>query len=139
MTEFLDLYEDNGTPMEDWTLRDQRPLDLKKPAAWFNDAEFAKYRNVNGEQILCILVKKEAAAFTGTRLVGSSKRDSHIGEGVQRDEWKLYIRTNEYGSGSPPRIGQELRVDGKKFYVLSSFDQDGVLAVTMSTGAERIV
>lgn len=113
-------------PGEKLSLKNLANRDRKKGAAWFSDDEHARYRDVNGARILCILDRYDIAATAG----GSAKAETtRRAEGVQADILLLFVRTDEYGGA--PRYGQEIRIDGVRYAVLSAIDFDGVLEIAI--------
>jgi hypothetical protein len=116
------------------SLKTDASSDLKKRAAWFNDLEFADYHDINGARILCIFDRYEsalAAADSGR----STNKGAAVMAGLQTDLYLLFIRADEYGGS--PRIGQEIKVDGRKFYAQGSILYEGVYEITLKTGAVR--
>jgi hypothetical protein len=108
--------------------------DLKKRAVWFNDLEFAGYHDINGSQILCLFDKYESA-LASMDSGHSTNKGAVVFAGIQTDLYLLFIRADEY-NGSP-RAGQEIRVDGRKFYIDSSMEYEGVYEITLRAGAAR--
>jgi hypothetical protein len=108
--------------------------DLKKRAVWFNDLEFADYHDINGNKILCVFDRYESAlaAMDSGR---SINKGTVVIAGIQSDLYLLFIRADEY-PGSP-RIGQEIKVDGRKFYVQGSVVYEGIYEITLKAGAVR--
>ena len=108
--------------------------DLAKRAVWFNDLELADYHAVNGQKILCVFDRYDAAvaAIDSGR---AGNKDAAALSGLQSDLYLLFIRADEYNG--TPRIGQEIKVDGRKLYVRDSVAYDGVYEMTLKGGAVR--
>jgi hypothetical protein len=116
------------------SLKQDAAGDLKKRAAWFNDLEFADYHDINGSKILCVFDRYQTAlaAWDSGRSVNEG---AVVMAGLQSDLYLLFIRADEY-HGSP-RVGQEIRVDGRKFYIHGSIVYEGVYEITLKAGAAR--
>lgn len=108
------------------SLKKDAKRDLKKGAVWFSDDEHARYRDVNGARILCILDRYDIAAVAGGPVKADMTRRQ---EGIQADILLLFIRADEYGG--TPRYGQEIKIDGVRYTIVSSVDFDGVLEITI--------
>jgi hypothetical protein len=119
---------------ESRSLKQDAARDLKKRAAWFSDLEFADYRDINGHKILCVFDRYESAVAS-IDSGRATNRNAAAMAGLQSDLYLLFIRADEY-PGSP-RIGQELRVDGRKFFIQGSIVYEGVCEITLGSGAAR--
>ena len=116
------------------SLKDDVKSDLVKRAAWFNDLEFADYHDIEGRKTLCVFDRYESAlaALDSGRSVS---KGAVVMAGIQSDLYLLFIRADEY-RGSP-RVGQDINVDGRKFYIQGSILYEGVYEITMKAGAAR--
>ena len=116
------------------SLKDDVKSDLVKRAAWFNDLEFADYHDIEGRKTLCVFDRYESAlaALDSGRSVS---KGAVVMAGIQSDLYLLFIRADEY-RGSP-RVGQDISVDGRKFYIQGSILYEGVYEITMKAGAAR--
>lgn len=113
-------------PREKPSLKNLASRDLRKGAVWFSDDEHARYRDVNGAKLICILDRYDIAAVDRN----SPKADmTRRAEGIQSDTLLLFVRTDEYKG--MPRYGQEIRIDGVRYTILSAVDFDGVLEITI--------
>ncbi|MDR1510898.1 MAG: hypothetical protein LBS53_14840 [Synergistaceae bacterium] len=116
------------------SLKDDVKSDLAKGAAWFNDLELAGYHTVNGGKILCVFDKYDAA-FAARDSGRSTDKGAVVMAGLQSDLYLLFIRADEYGG--TPRIGQEITVDCRKFFIREFVDYEGVFEITLKAGAAR--
>jgi hypothetical protein len=116
------------------SLKDDIRDDLIKRNVWFNDLELADYHEIgpNHSRILCVFDKYEAALAAYDSGGGGNIASR---TGLQSDLYLLFIRVDEYGG--EPRIGQNLPVDGKNFYIQSYLDAGGVYEVTLKVGVTR--
>lgn len=107
--------------------------DLRKGAVWFDDSELAGYRDINDAKILCIFDRYETALAAAS----SSRSTSTIGaEGLQSDLYLLFIRIDEYKG--EPRVGQEIRIDKRKYYVQpGTIEYDGVYEILVKRASVR--
>lgn len=121
------LNRETGRPEEGSpSLKTDAKRDLKKGAVWFSDDEHARYREVNGAMILCILDRYDISTVAG----GAAKAEmSRRQEGIQADTLLLFIRADEYRG--TPRHGQEIKIHGVRYTILNSIDFDGVLEITI--------
>ena len=114
------------------TLKGYIADDLIKGAVWFTDTEMAEYHDINGARILCLFDKYEMAmAAAGNNRSTVSVEQS----GIQADMYLLFIRADEYNG--TPRREQEIKVDGRKFYVVGAIEYDGVYEITLSARLVR--
>ena len=114
-------------------LKENLKQDLRKGAVWFDDSELASYRDINGARILCIFDRYETALAAAS----SSRTTSTTGaEGLQSDLYLLFIRADEYKS--EPRVGQEIRIDKRKYYVQpGTIEYDGVYEILVKRASVR--
>jgi hypothetical protein len=115
-------------------LKDDIKSDLAKGAAWFNNLELAGYHTVNGEKLLCVFDKYDAA-LASTDSGRSTNKGAVVMAGLQSDLYLLFVRADEYGG--TPRIGQEIKVDGRKLFIREFVDYEGVFEITLKAGAAR--
>jgi hypothetical protein len=108
--------------------------DLSKRAAWFNDLELAGYHTINDSKILCVFDRYDAV-LAATDSGRTTNKGAALMAGLQTDLYLLFIREDEYNG--TPRIGQDIRVDGRKFYIQGSIIYEGVYEITLKTGAAR--
>ena len=116
------------------TFKEDAQEDLVKRRVWFDDTEMAAYHDINGKRVLCLFDRYESAVASI-----ESGRSSNMGRtglaGLQTDLYLLFIRADEYGG--EPRIGQEIRVDGRTFYIHGSIEYDGVYEIMMKVASVR--
>jgi hypothetical protein len=134
LEEIFPALKTNAANLPRKTLKDDVKSDLVKGAAWFNDTEFAAYHNIEGKRILCVFDRYESAlaVLDSGRSVN---KGAVVMAGIQSDLYLLFIRANEY-PGSP-RVGQDIQVDGRKFFIRSAITYDGVYEITLGAGAAR--
>lgn len=97
------------------TFRDTSQDDCADFFAWFNDEEIARYRDVDGRQLICILVRDKRKRVSAG---GSS------GEGYEVCGRVLYVRQKDV-----PKVnaGVSVRVDGKLYVVDDVYDMQGLV------------
>jgi hypothetical protein len=119
---------------ENKVFKDDVAGDLVKRKVWYNDQEMGGYHFINGVRILCIFDRYDAAVAS---VDSGNKRNisSTTTSGIQTDMYVLYIRSDEYNG--EPRIGQEIKVDGRKFYVADYIEYDGQYDITMKVASVR--
>lgn len=91
-------------------------------SVFFNLDEFAEIHNINGVDMPAVIDKD--ALQDRPRL---SEEFYHISEGVFIDSITLFVRLSDLGKR--PVVGQDLKVDGRKYYVVSCNEMDGVLEI----------
>jgi hypothetical protein len=101
MKEMLELYAQE-------TFRDQVRHDFDDGAAWFNIEEFGKLHDINGKQILSILVGDRRGQTI------SSIQGKENPEGVIKSRGILFVRAYEIEG---IKADQALRVDGRLYLV----------------------
>ena len=110
-----DLYSRNERTIHDLYARDETFLDffahdLDDGAVWFNNSEFARFHDIDGEKVLSI--------FTGdtrSQTININLGDGTTAEGVSRNRGILYCRAQEFSDDWS--AGGSLRVDGKLYTV----------------------
>lgn len=105
------------------TFIDFEAQDLDEDAVWFNDSEFARWHDVNGNKILSIFT-------TDTR----NKKlditiDGHIPEGISKGSGVLYARAKDFKKEFA--VGAKFKLDGKLYTVSESALQGQVLRITV--------
>lgn len=102
----LDLYADDAS------FQDYAQQDLDDDAVWFNFKEFARYRDVDGERLLCV--------FCGARsqVIEIRQNASERFEGVYARRGILFIRADELDGEYAP--GAPLQLNGKLYTVQGS-------------------
>ncbi len=119
---------------ENRTFKETAQDDLVKRRVWFDDTEMADYHDINGSRILCVFDRYESAvASVESGRTGNFARSGM--SGLQTDLYLLFIRADE--CGDEPRIGGEIKVDGRKFYVHGLTEYGGVNEITMKAASVR--
>ena len=94
----------------DKTFLDFLAHDLDDGAVWFNNSEFARFHDIDGEKVLSI--------FTGdtrSQTLNINLGDGTIAERVSRNRGILYCRAQEFSSNWS--ADASLRLDGKLYTV----------------------
>ena len=116
------------------TLKDDVKNDLVKRRVWFDDTEAADYHVINNARILCVFDRYDASLAV-TDSGRSNNKGDVIKAGLQTDLYLLFIRADEYNG--TPRIGQEISLDGRTFYVNGFVLYDAVYEITLKAGVVR--
>ena len=98
----LDLYA------RDESFIDFLAHDLDDNAVWFNNSEFARYHNIDGNKILSIFTADTKKSFNIN--IGGDKRP----EGISKNGGVLYCRKQEIIGVNPD---QPLKLDGKLYTI----------------------
>ncbi|MBQ7733025.1 MAG: hypothetical protein IJT58_03290 [Synergistaceae bacterium] len=108
----------------DETFLDFVAHDLEDGAVWFNNSEFARFHDVNGKQIMCVLSSDLRHSRIALRL-GSNERP----EGITKGAAVLYCRVRDLKN---VRTGAKIKVDGR-LYLVDSVDliQEQIWRVTL--------
>lgn len=93
----------------DETFLDFLAHDLEDDSVWFNNSEFARFHDIDGEKILSILTSD-----TRTQSLNINIGNEKNSEGISRSRAVLYCRAQEI---SGVNSDQPLRIDGKLYTV----------------------
>ena len=83
--------------------------DLEDGAVWFNNSEFARFHDIDGNKILSIFTADTRAKTLNIRL-----SDGENVEGISKSNGVLYCRAQEFSGWN---AGSSLRLDGKLYTV----------------------
>lgn len=97
------------------TFRDTSQDECADFFAWFNDEELARYREVDGRDLICILVRDKRHRV----IPGGSQ-----GEGYDISGRVLYVRQKDVRKVN---VGQSIRVDGKLYVIEDVYDMQGLV------------
>ena len=93
----------------DETFLDFLAHDLEDDSVWFNNSEFARFHDIDGEKILSILTSDTRTQSLNINIVNEKNS-----EGISRSRAVLYCRAQEI---SGVNSDQPLRIDGKLYTV----------------------
>lgn len=99
------------------TFKDVIRADIDDVFMDFN--EFASYHVINGKKMLAIVDSNE--------LVEREKQAKSKMDGVYTTETMIYIRAKDFGK--LPAVRSALILDGRKFTVTNSLNEDGIYSV----------
>ena len=106
------------------TFLDFFAYDLDDDIAWFNNSEFARFRNIDGHKILSILAMNKRRQSIDVNLAGNQDP-----VGISKSSCVLFCRAQEI---SHVEADQPLRVDGRLYTVIeASLLQDHVWRITL--------
>lgn len=97
------------------TFRDTSQDECASFFAWFNDEELARYHEIDGRQMICILIrdKRKRVPYGGVQ-----------GEGYDISGRVLYVRQKDVPKAN---AGVSIRVDGKLYVIEDVYDMQGLV------------
>ena len=92
---------------------------------FFNEEEFAELHDIDGENVLAIIVDNDSS----DNLAGFTREQSYVTQEVFKVLKTIYVKSAEF---YVPKVDSEITVDGEKYFVEATGDEKGIIRIVVS-------